>query len=77
MVMDGASDFSTVINSLLNDIAWLVSSKVKSAIFDSLHTKIVPLINKVIDSIPTDIPIPNTDLHLDLAYAAQPTSVDE
>jgi hypothetical protein len=77
MEMDGVSDFSTIINGLLNDIAWLVSSKVKSAIFDSLHTKVVPLINKVIDSIPTDIPIPNTDLHFYLAYAAQPTSVDE
>jgi hypothetical protein len=66
-----------VINGLINDIAWLISSKVKSAIFDTLHTKVVPLINKVIDSIPTDIPIPNTDLHFDMAYAAEPISKEE
>jgi hypothetical protein len=39
---------------------------------DEEIAKLVPLINKLIDGIPTDIPIPGTGLHLDLAYAAMP-----
>lgn len=67
--MEGVSDFSLVLSKLLNDLVWLVSTKVQAVIDFALQEKLVPLLNKLIDSIPTDIPLGGSDLHLDLAYS--------
>ncbi len=71
--MEGVSDFSLVLSKLLNDLVWLISAKVQAAIDYALHDKLVPLLNQLIDSIPTVIPIGGGDLHLDLAYSDQPS----
>lgn len=74
--MEGYSDFSLVLSKLFNDVVYLISSKVQAAIGSGLNDKLVPLINKVIDSIPSEFKIPDTDLHLDLSYSDQPTCLD-
>ena len=51
--MEGYSDFSLVLSKLFNDVVYLISSKVQAVIGSALNDKLVPLINKVIDSIPS------------------------
>jgi hypothetical protein len=57
-----------VITTIIN----LITSKIQLLIGGSVDDKLVPLINKAIDSIPTDINITGTNLHIDLAFSADP-----
>eukprot|EP00347_Sterkiella_histriomuscorum_P019242 403342396 len=73
-VIDGVSDFSIIINNLINGVIDLVSSKIQYLIGSALSDKLVPLINKLVLSIPSDIKIPGTNLRLDLFFASEPLS---
>lgn len=70
--IDGVSDFSVVINNVLTTVINLVTSKIQVLIGGSLSEKLLPLLNKVVDSIPTEIGISGTNLHIDLAFSSTP-----
>ncbi|CDW77274.1 lipid-binding serum glycoprotein family protein [Stylonychia lemnae] len=70
--IDGVSDFSIVINNILTTVINLISAKLQYLIGGQLQDKLVPLLNKLIDSIPTEIDISGTNLHIDLAFSADP-----
>lgn len=72
--MDGVSDFSIVLSGIIKTVFGLIESKIQYLIGSALQDKLVPLINKIILSIPADIPIPGTHLHLDLEFANEPES---
>eukprot|EP00347_Sterkiella_histriomuscorum_P011027 403374027 len=64
MEFDGLSDFSIIFTDIVGSAVDLIGSKVAGLIGSQLATKLVPLINKLIQMIPGEIPIPNTDFYI-------------
>lgn len=60
-----------IVESIVNGIIGLIGGRIGS-MTDEEIAKLVPLINKLIDGIPTDLPIPGTGLHIDAAFSAAP-----
>lgn len=71
--IDGLNDFLYVLNGIIAKIAALVIGQAQTVVQDDLGS-IVPLFNKIIGMFPDKIPIPGTQLHLDLGFASTPVS---
>ncbi|CDW80059.1 lipid-binding serum glycoprotein family protein [Stylonychia lemnae] len=61
---DGLSDFSIVLTDIVGFFVNLLGGKIAGIAGEELSLNLVPLINKIIQIIPTELPIPGTNLYL-------------
>jgi hypothetical protein len=68
--MEGLSDFSDYINSIINKVISLVIYRVGTITApEMVQEKFIPLMNRALELIEGSIPIPGTDLHIDIGFA--------
>jgi hypothetical protein len=73
IAFDGLNDFLYVISGFINRIFGIVFARVKVLVEDYIE-RLVPLINKILEYVPNDIPIPGTHMHIDIGFAGNVVS---
>ena len=64
MDFDGISDFSIVITDIIDFFVNLIGGKISGLVGEELSLYLEPFINKIIQILPTEIPIPGTNMYL-------------
>lgn len=68
---DGVSDLSIVITDKVNGLIASIAPKISKLLGEKLEPKLLPLINKIIHSIPGKIHIPGTDMYLEGGFHSE------